>query len=96
MPAMTTSPRLPKLHQREDRGHDRTACELALGEGLVFDVHAERLASSEDEAREVLADLTYPARRVFDVALGIAYLPANGELVVVMRRPKPFEPRDLD
>src|SRR5690606_34721693 len=29
------------------------------------------------------------------IALGVADLPADGELVVLVRRPEPFEPRDV-
>jgi hypothetical protein len=43
----------------------------------------------------VLADLLDAAGRMLDVALGIADLPADGELIVLMRGPESFEPRDL-
>jgi hypothetical protein len=61
----------------------------------LSDGHGEGLAGGRHEAREVLADLTDPPGRIFDIALGIADLAADGELVVLMRGAQPFEPGDV-
>lgn len=47
------------------------------------------MAHRGNEARKILADLADAAGRVFDVMLSIADLPANGELVVLVRGAEP-------
>ena len=84
-----------KLHEGQNLLHECPTSELALGESLAADRHAEGVAGSRNQTGEILPDLADPPRRIFDIPLGIADLPAAGELIVLMRKAQPFEPGDI-
>ena len=77
------------------RGGKTGELALAFGEGRIANRHAEGLARRREQALKVLADLGDAACRIFDVALGIAGLPADGELIVLMGKAQAFEPGNI-
>ncbi|TDR29114.1 hypothetical protein DES43_14913 [Aquamicrobium defluvii] len=86
---------LLKLDEGEDLLHQCATSELAIHKSLIPYVHAEGRAGGRHQPVDVLPDLANAACRIFDIALGVADLPANGELIILMCGAQSLEPGNI-
>ena len=74
---------------------DQTAIDAAQERLAPYLDRVTLVHSNFDRIGDILADLCDAARRLLDVALGIAHLATDGELVIAVSRLQAFQPGDV-
>lgn len=75
---------LLNLHEGENLLHDRPARSFEFPIGFADHIHGECASDGWNQTHDGLINLRNPPCGIFNIALGIAKLPANGVLIIDM------------